>query len=517
MSPQVGAGGLPRISLRLRVVLIVITATALAMLLFGTIVLAFLRADRIARTDALLEARSGVLIERFDFFQETRTNPFPSDYVVVLVNAAGEFVPPTRESGTRDRVGTPNVRQIESHIADGDVEAPYTVSGAEGATPWRARTILLTGRDGGPAGSITVALPLDADEVVREIARRAALVGLVIASFAALMGFWAANRSLRPLRRVEETAAAIAGGDFAQRIPGGGQNTEVGRLTTALNGMLGQIEAAISKREVSRDRMRQFVADASHELRTPLASIRGFAELYRQGAVPDDEVPATFVRIEGEARRLGRLVEDLLLLARLDEQRPMRRDPVDLPVLVADAAASTQALDPTRAVRVSGPFGGPMPEVTVTGDADRLRQVLSNLAGNAVRHTPIATPIEFTLSQSPGTTAATSGWAVVDVVDHGVGVPDDDKARVFERFTRLDASRTRGSGGGAGLGLSIVAGVVAAHAGRVEVLDTPGGGSTFRVWLPPATASIESGSIESEVGATSSRSAADDVELDLRQ
>jgi two-component system OmpR family sensor kinase len=252
--------------------------------------------------------------------------------------------------------------------------------------------------------------------------------------------------------------------------------------------MLTQIEGAFRSREASEERTRRFAADASHELRTPLASIRGFAELYRQGAVPAEEVPRTLRRIEDEAKRMGGLVEDLLLLARLDEQRPTRTEPVDLAVLAGDAVHDARGLDAGRTVRLvglgdqdgEGGARGPAPAPTL-GDEDRLRQVVANLLANAVRHTPAGTPIEVAV----GTAQANgSAHAVLEVRDHGPGLGADQADRVFERFYRADPSRRRGQGGGSGLGLSIVQAVVTAHRGTVSVRETPGGGATFAVDLP---------------------------------
>ena len=261
--------------------------------------------------------------------------------------------------------------------------------------------------------------------------------------------------------------------------------TEVGRLTASLNGMLAQIESAFRARAASEARTRRFAADASHELRTPLAAIRGFAELYRQGAVPPDDVPRTMRRIEDEATRMGALVDDLLMLARLDERRPARTEPVDLAVLAGDAVHDAHGLDPQRQVRLVGLDGasGPVPAVVV-GDEGGLRQVVTNLVANAVRHTPTGTPVEVAVGV---TNQPEEGQrAVLEVRDHGPGLRPEEADRVFERFYRVDSSRRRGTGGGSGLGLSIVAAVTAAHGGVVDVRPTPGGGATFRVTLPSA-------------------------------
>lgn len=235
--------------------------------------------------------------------------------------------------------------------------------------------------------------------------------------------------------------------------------------------------------------MRQFVADASHELRTPLAAVRGYAELFRQGAVtrPDD-VAGAMRRIEGEAVRMGGLVEDLLLLTRLDSQRPLERGPVDLTVLAADAVQDARALDSTRQVRLLG-LTGDLEPTTIEGDEARLRQVVTNLVGNAVNHTPPGTDIEIAV----GSVRAEGGGcrAKLEVRDHGNGVDPVKARKVFERFYRADPSRGRGNGGGNGLGLAIVAAIVGAHGGRVGVAATPGGGATFIVDLPTANSQTE--------------------------
>jgi two-component system OmpR family sensor kinase len=230
--------------------------------------------------------------------------------------------------------------------------------------------------------------------------------------------------------------------------------------------------------------MRRFVADASHELRTPLAAIRGYGELYRMGALTErDQVDDTMRRIEQSATRMGGLVEDLLALARLDERRPLRSDEVDLAVLAADSISDLHALDPERALRLV-PLDGTdgLRSGTVVGDERMLRQVLSNLVGNVVAHTPTGSPVEIALGMRDGS-------AAIEVRDHGPGIDPEHAARVFERFYRVDASRSRsaagtGTGGGAGLGMAIVAAIVEAHDGGVAIEKTPGGGTTVRVTLP---------------------------------
>lgn len=267
-------------------------------------------------------------------------------------------------------------------------------------------------------------------------------VGIVL--LGGLGAFWLVQYSLRPLRRIEATAAAIAEGDLSQRVPEQPRSTEVGSLSHSLNTMLAQIEVAFAAQEASEQRMRRFVSDASHELRTPLATIKGYGELYRMGALDTgDKVDDTMVRIEDSARRMGTLVNDLLVLARLDEGRPMRREPVDLVPMARDTAQDLHALDPTRTVTVAGLWPGSAAprSLVVTGDADRLRQVLTNLVGNVARHTPTGSPAEILL----GTDA--DGAAVVEVRDHGPGVSEEQAGKIFERFYRADSSRTAARAG----------------------------------------------------------------------
>jgi two-component system OmpR family sensor kinase len=402
----------------------------------------------------------------------------PTQYTLVLSHDNG-VTPQVIESGN---LPAPALNPLTQAQAQATNQKAFTVGSVSGDGRWRVVALPVSYGFAAGTGSAQIALPLSI--VSKPVHRLTLLViafGLLVTAVASLLGWLAIRRAFVPLTEVEQTAAAIAEGDLSRRVPTHPESTEVGRLTSALNGMLAQIESAFRSREASEQRTRRFAADASHELRTPLASIRGFAELYRQGAVREPEdVARTMSRIEGESKRMGTLVEDLLLLARLDEQRPARTDPVDLAVLAGDAAHDARGLDPGRTVRLTGLMPGRGPEPTVViGDENRLRQVVANLVGNAVRHTPPGTPVEI----AAGTQ---NGVAVIEVRDHGPGLPPEHAARVFERFYRVDSSRTRGQGGGSGLGLSIVAAVVSAHGGRVGVAQTPGGGATFRVELPLA-------------------------------
>src|SRR5438105_4175754 len=267
-------------------------------------------------------------------------------------------------------------------------------------------------------------------------------------------------------------AGPIAAGDLSRRVEPASPKTAIGRLGLALNAMLNQIEAAFAERKASESRLRRFIADASHELRTPLTSIRGYSEMLRRGASESrEDSDLARRRIEEESVRMSALVDDMLLIARLDQGRPLETSPVDLRSIARDAAADARAVAPKREITLQAPA-----TVVVTGDDTRLRQVVGNLVRNALVHTPSTSPIEIAVTTQNGT-------AQLAVVDHGPGLRLEDRQRIFEPFYRADPSRSRDSGG-AGLGLSIVNAVVVAHGGRVEVKQTSGGGATFEVELP---------------------------------
>ena len=304
-----------------------------------------------------------------------------------------------------------------------------------------------------------------------EIAVSAGVVVLLVG-----VGLVLVKIGLRPLARMGETAGAIAGGDLSRRVETANDRTEVGRLGLSLNAMLAQIEDEIAHRTASEERLRRFIADASHELRTPLTSIRGYAELFRRGAAsrPED-LSVAMRRIEAEAGRMGGLVEDMLLLARLDEGRPLDRTPVDLAELASDAGTDARAIAPDRSVDVT--VEG---TTTVQGDDARLRQVFSNLVRNVLAHTPAGTPFGVRVR-------GMKDVVTVDVWDRGPGLDEVARKHAFDRFWRADPSRQRENAlSGSGLGLSIVSALTEAHGGTVDALKTPGGGATFRLTFPAA-------------------------------
>jgi two-component system, OmpR family, sensor kinase len=380
-------------------------------------------------------------------------------------------------------------RDASGRVLFGKVFAVNQTVTAKPALPAKlsvGRTITVNGEKGAgtryrvlavpdPRGSTinVAAIPLRATDDLLE--RLLVVEALVIAAVLLVLGSvsWVVVRvGLLPLDRMGHTAGAIAAGDLSHRVESTDPRSEVGRLGLALNAMLDRLEQAFGEREASENRLRRFIADASHELRTPLASIRGYAELFRMGAARDPaDVEKAMRRIEDEATRMGVLVDDLLMLARLDEVADAPHGEVDLAAVVRDAVDDGRATAPTRTIRAR--LDEPAP---VIGDADQLRQVLGNLLRNAFVHTPEGTPIEVTLSRA-------NGEVRLEIRDHGPGLPPGDPDALFERFWRTEGGRERGRGG-AGLGLAIVAAIVDAHGGHVRAENAGGGGASFVVTLP---------------------------------
>jgi two-component system, OmpR family, sensor kinase len=350
----------------------------------------------------------------------------------------------------------------------------FTVSAEDGGSRYRVRT----SRDHDGQILVTARSLADMDATLSRLLMIELLVtGAVLAALAGL-GLWVVRLGLRPLDAIGETAATIAAGDLSRRVERADTRTEVGRLGLALNAMLAQIQTAFEATEASEQRLRRFVADASHELRTPLSAVRAYAELFARGA---DRRPEDLARsmsgIERESKRMSVLVDDLLLLARLDEGRPLEREPVALEEVVTEAVDTALTLDPERAITLET-------EVTpVSGDRDRLRQIVDNLLANVRAHTPPEAPVRVRVSR-------VNGDAVIEVRDSGPGITDEQAERVFERFYRADISRSRARGG-VGLGLSIVAAVAAAHGGLATVESEAGHGTKFRIALPLAATGAE--------------------------
>ncbi|GIG85949.1 sensor histidine kinase [Plantactinospora endophytica] len=506
--------------LRIKLVAAVLVLVAAALVVISVMTAFFLRSYLIGRIDGELatfarDANEQQVQRLYDELLAGRS-ALPTDYLIVRADReAGVFIPLYDRTALNQNnlpAALDDPEWYERH-AGGDF---FTVSSADHRFRWRM--MVVQWRSG---VFLAVGQHLtDVDLAVKELVWIDVLVGGSVLITLAAAGAAIVRTSLKPLVEIERTTAAIAGGDLSRRIPDPEPGeieakTELGRLSRALNTMLSQIEVAFTARAASEsaaraaeanarsaataarnaalaaqasesrarrseERMRQFIADASHELRTPLTTIRGFAELYRQGAVGAPEDTARLIRrIEDESARMGLLVEDLLLLARLDRERPLTLAPVELPVLASDAVQAAKVVAPERPISLEiEPGAG---SLVVFGDDARLRQVLGNLMTNALTHTPpdAAVTLRLRVEQSD---------AVIEVADTGPGLSPEQAERVFERFYRADAARTRQAGGGVstGLGLAIVAALVAGHNGSVEVVDTPGGGATFRVRLPRA-------------------------------
>ncbi len=359
---------------------------------------------------------------------------------------------------------------LHSQTLDG--KATLTVSAERGGTEYRLIAKPLSAEE-----TVVVALPLTE---VNATKRLLLVIGGAVSGFVlvavGVAAYWLTRRELRPLERMAEKSRGIAAGDLSQRVEPADPRTEVGQLGDALNSMLTGIERAFAERLAAEERLRQFVADASHELRTPVTSIRGYAELFRRGAGnrPAD-LANVMRRIEQEGERMGALVEELLLLARLDQGLPLERQPVDLAPVLDAAVDAARAADPGRPIEADA-----RSPLVVLGSESRLRQVVDNLLTNARVHTPAATPIHVRL-------AVDDEQVVLEIADEGPGVSAEEADKIFERFYRTDRSRTR-SQGGVGLGLAIVRSLVEAHGGAVGYSPRPGGGSVFRIFLPLAPA-----------------------------
>jgi two-component system OmpR family sensor kinase len=453
---------LSRLSLRARLLLGVVLLAALGLVAADVATYSSLHSFLLQRVDNTLDA-DHVGAEHQDF----EAGPGGPDVFVEVRSPSGQVL---YSSGVPHFPGTraPSAPRLPSTITGLQRRGPdlvryLTVPAEKGGGRYRVRASV----DAGSPNLLIIASSLgDVDSTLHRLTLIELLATAAVLAALVGLGLWVVQLGLRPLREIEVTAAAITAGDLSRRVEHPNQRTEVGRVGSALNTMLDRIEA-------SDRRLRSFIADASHELRTPLAAVRAYAELFERGAAtrPED-LQRSMSGITRESERMTLLVDDLLLLARLDEGRPLERKPVDLAQLVGEAVDAARVVEPERPIELS------VEPVTVTGDEARLRQVLDNLFANARSHTPAGTPVSVELQR-------VDGRAKLRVADHGPGLTEDQAARVFERFYRADTSRARASGG-VGLGLSIVAAVTEAHGGTAEAGQTPGGGATFVVTLPLA-------------------------------
>ena len=394
----------------------------------------------------------------------------PSDFYFGRFDASGKLTTVFGSDFAGDGQASPDVTLAEakSSVTSGQ---PFTVDAVDGGTRYR----VLARQFGDGVIGITAQPLTDVDDTVNQLIFLEVLATSIIVAVLGAVTWWVVRLGIRPIKRMTETAARIADGDRSQRVAEMPSATEAGQLGGALNHMLERLDDAFAQQTASEDRLRRFVADASHELRTPVTTIRGYAELYRVGGLDSDEsLSEAMRRTEQEAIRMARLVEDLLNLAKLDEGRPLERRDVDLAALVSDAAHDAAAVDPDRSITAAAAR-----PVVVQGDEDRLRQVIANVVGNALVHTPAGTPIELRVD-------AVDGSARIAVTDHGAGMPPEVAAKVTQRFYRADPARARNRGG-SGLGMSIADAAVVAHGGSIGVDSVVGQGTTVTVTLPVAS------------------------------
>jgi two-component system OmpR family sensor kinase len=479
------------LSLRARLLLVLAALAIVGLVAADVATYTQLRSFLVQRVDRNIDASAPVLARSFTF----HGSPDPGELQQLAQSTPGVYIGLLSSDGVVWRAfPKPGERATPQPTLPSDVLSTHaslmTLGAVSGSTRYRARIEPLT-----QGYALVVAAPLNdvADTLHRliliELLVTLAVVGLIVGA-----GLWLVRVGLRPLRRMEETAEAIAAGDLSRRVPDADPRTEVGRLGASLNAMLGQIEQAFAERTASEERLRRFVGDASHELRTPLSSVQAYAELFDRGARdrPQD-LERAMAGIEREAQRMGVLVDDLLLLARLDQGRPLDRKPVDVAGLAAEAVEVARTIEPDRPLVLDAPE-----PVEVEGDPERLRQVIDNLLANVRTHTPPRTGATIRV-------AAEGGRAILSVADEGPGLSEEQAAKVFERFYRGDQSRARG-GGGTGLGLAIVAAIVEAHGGSVRA--APGtDGATFTISLPvrPAQGTEGDGASPARSAATASR------------
>ncbi len=464
---------LSRLSLRTRLLLGTIALAAVGLVAADVATYTSLRSYLYGRVDDTLNAVHPSVESSFFGNQQGGRGPdevAPPGYCVELRTLAERPIAATCQVApgetSRPAPAYPRTLSLPSHpnVGEGDRVRFSTVGAMKGGGRYRLRASI---EGDHPNELLLIAAPLRGeDNTLHRLFLVELLVTLAVLGAMTALGLWIVRLGLRPLRAIEETADAIRAGDLSHRVDIENENTEVGRVGAALNAMLGRIEA-------SDRRLRRFVADASHELRTPLAAVRAYAELFGRGAESRPEDLARSMNgITREAERMSVLVEDLLLLARLDEGRPLERERVQLDALVREAVDMAHALDPDRPLDLSDE------PVAVLGDGDRLRQIVDNLLSNVRSHTPPAAPASVRVRRE-------DGRAVVEVEDCGPGLEGGDPSRVFERFYRADESRARASGG-VGLGLSIVAAVARAHGGTASARAGESGGAVFRIELPLA-------------------------------
>ncbi len=464
-------------SIRARLAIGVALLLAVAFALFGTFLVRSTRATLLDQVDDRLVEVSYNAVQRkgpsyggprFAFMQEYEDQDSgPRSVAEYVYNQEGLCTRHDPAGYSDNPDPDPAFPAFPSPEADELVGEIVTMSAVDDSIDYR---VLIKKSDD---NYVAVAAPLDeVDQAVSRVVRTVSFGGVGVLAISAVASWVLIRRGFRPVDQMVDTAAAIAGGDLSRRVPDGDRRTELGRLGEALNEMLGQIEQGVAARAANEERLRRFVADAAHELRTPLTSVRGYAELYRQGALTDDAaLTKAMGRIEAEGGRMARLVDDLLLLARLDRQVPLEMGPVDLGGLAQEAVEDFQITAPDHPVDLQVDES-----VIVAGDKVRLRQVIDNLLTNVGVHTLAGTAVHVRVRRD-------GSLAELTVADEGSGIPEENRAHVFERFWRGDPSRVRKTGG-TGLGLAIVSSLAQAHGGSVALTNGIGTGATFAVRIP---------------------------------
>ncbi len=468
------------ITLRAKITGVTVFILSLGLIVAGVGTQSFLRPQLIAVQDAdlgqMLENPRSVLVPGADTNALECADVVDASprYYVAILNANGAVE--CDNMGSIQSVGTLQVPEIAPEVALKNAGRAFAIKADEGPE-WRAVVgPIMSNQTQAPVGALMLASStLSVNQTMARFALIFSAFGIAVLLLGAALTRILVTNTFAPLAEVEQTALEISRGDFSKRILVSSPHTEVGHLGESLNVMLDRIDASFDERAQTINKMRRFISDAGHELRTPLVSVRGYAEMYRHGWLTESEqLDQAMQRIEKEAIRMGSLVDDLLALARLDERRPLELAPLQLNQIAADTAFDTRAQAPDREVTVIDDTSAPI----VTGDEHKVRQVMTNLIGNALRYSPDGSPIEIRVESD-----AERKIGAFEVIDHGEGIPEQVRNKIFDRFWRADTSRNRETGG-SGLGLSIVYSIVQAHGGTVCALETPGGGATFRVELP---------------------------------
>jgi len=466
--------GRGRLSLRSRLLAGLIAITFLFLVVMGVVTTIVLgNSDHNQFTsDLILTAR--VKLSEIQGVQGGYAIAYDDGTSVTLLSASSPAA--TELQGLLDNVSREGIRAFRAQYPAGQLFNVGQPGQPALTAIWRLVSVNEAAHSNGVvpphAGILVIARPSSAvGSAVRGLVLAELITGAILLALLALGGRWLISRGLAPLDRMASTADMITSrGDLTARMPDPGDHAEAGRLAAAINTMLDRIQQAFSARWASEQKVRQFAADASHELRTPLTTIRGYAELYRQGALVDDRLPNAMRRIEQEADRMSSLVAELLELARLDRNSSLDLTDTDLAELVRDAVADAKAVEPGRPVSATAP-----PRLIVVADEPRIRQVLANLLGNVREHTEPGTPVAVRLAQA-------GQGALLEVTDAGAGMSDEAAARAFDRFYR--AGHNGGNGRGSGLGLSIVQAIAAAHGGHAMLRSALGAGTSVQVWIP---------------------------------